>query len=213
MRTRLLVTLLLVLLFAVPTCFAQDYDVTPRNKFVKPYVESMVEGGDGYEGAGFVSRPGVELWLKNFNVNLETALSTTDKIDVHSGTTYRVNTNGYFNFAKYFLAGGGYTWGKLTTSEYTKRSAHPYVTGGVMCEPDSFCKGMRITTDYLLAGTDTRNGVRGPRFHFLFPMGSIRKNFLFLNMGVARYSAFETDCPTCKRMGISSAEFGFRIQR
>lgn len=213
MRIHSLVMILLVLIPATPVCFAQNFEIPLQHKIVRPYVESMIEGGDGYVGLGFVSRPGVEMWLTNVNINFETAVSTTDKIDVHSGTTYRVNGNGYFNFKKYFLAGGGYTWSTLRTNDYFKRSSHPYLSGGVMCELGASCEGMRFVVDYMLAGTDTRNGVRGPRFHWLAPLGSIHRNSFFFNLGFAYYSAYETDCPTCKRRGTGAMELGLRIQR
>lgn len=213
MRTLAIGFLLMSTLTFAVLCVAQDDEIPIGKKFAQPYLDFVMEGGDGYVGVGLVTRPGVELWIKRVNLNFETAVSTTDKMIIHSGTTYRVNGNGYINFKKYFLAGGGYTWGKSITSDYTKQSSHPYITGGVLIPPGGDMEGTRFVVDYLFAGTDVRNGVRGARFHFLLPITSIHSNKLFINLGTATYSVYETDCPSCQRELTGAVEIGFRIQR
>lgn len=191
---------------------AQEKDeVALTHKPISTYLELLVEGAptSGYVGPGFVTRPGVELWTRSLNINLETALSTLDKGVERSGTAYKVNANGYYNFATHFLIGGGYTWGKLVTSSWNKQSGHPYLSGGLLCKAYA-CQGIRFTYDYLFQGTDDSNGVRGGRVHLMVP---IYKQRIFAVGGLAAYSVFESGCPTCQRSGVAAGEVGLRYQR
>lgn len=155
MRTYLLAFLLLC---AQPVFSQADESEVFTPKRFNSYLELAMEGDQvaGYNAPGYVTRPGVEIWVKSFNVNLESAVSTIDKSIERSGTTYRVNGNAYLNLKTNFLIGGGYTWGKLRTNAWSKQSGHPYLSGGFIWR-DGGWKGFRWTVDYLFAGTDKSN--------------------------------------------------------
>lgn len=200
-----------VILLCIPVV-AQTHELEDlESKPVTPYLELLLESprNQGYQSPGYVVRPGIEFWTKGINFNFESTVSTIDKTFERSGTAYKVNTNAYFNLARHFLIGGGYTWGILTTSTWNKQSGHPYISGGVLCRTHP-CTGIRVTYDYLFQGTDTSNGVRGGRVHLKIPM---YKQRVFAVGGVASYSVYETDCPSCTRVGIAHGEIGIRFER
>jgi hypothetical protein len=125
MRTYLLAFLLLCAL-PVLSQDNEESDICTPKRF-NSYLEMAMEGDKvaGYNAPGYVVGPGVEIWVKSFNVNLESAVSTIDKTIERSGTTYRVIGNAYLNLKTDCLIGGGCTWGKVRTNAWSKQSGHP----------------------------------------------------------------------------------------
>ncbi len=174
-----------------------------KPSLVRPIVETQTRNADGYEGWGFLGSAGAEVRWKRTTSMLLGTINTEDKIDVHNGTTVGIDLNSYFNFTHHFYAGGGVTGGKLWTSDYSKQSYHPYIGGGVGHS------GWTGTVDYLLAGNDHSNGVRGWRVGWSIP---IVKHRMYWVQTWSFYNSYPTDCPTCARENVKAMSMGMRYR-
>jgi hypothetical protein len=169
---------------------------------IRPFVETYTTKADGYQGWGVFGTVGAEYWLRHTTITARAGVDTMDKKLINSGTTFRVEGNGYYNLSRHFFAGGGFTWGRLATSDYSKQALYPYFGGGVGC------KDVTLSANYLLSGTDTSNGVRGVRIESSLPMQ--RKFYLIQSFGIL--SAYPTGCPTCRREIVNDLRLGFRYR-
>lgn len=195
-----------VTLLCTCQCLAQANEGTPPAKFRwRPFIEESVQTANsmGYEGVGLYSRAGGEFWFRRTTVSVLGSLSTTDKYVTHSGTSVGTDANAYYNVTRHFFFGGGLTWGRLITSEWSKSSSHPYLGGGFGA------RNFSTTYDYVATGTDHSNDVTGHRFKVMVPITS---GDFYLVYRMAWYSAHETDCATCSRQWGREAQFGILLR-
>ncbi|HEX6881623.1 MAG TPA: hypothetical protein VF135_14730 [Terriglobales bacterium] len=169
---------------------------------VRPFVESYTTKADGYQGWGFYGNGGIEYWLKHTTITARAGVDTTDKKLINSGTTLRLEGNGYYNFTRNFFAGGGAAWGRLGTSDYSKQAVYPYFGGGFGCSDVVF------TANYYLSGTDKSNGLRGVRLETALPI----QRHVQLVQAFGIFSAYPTDCPTCQRVIVNDLRLGMRYR-
>jgi hypothetical protein len=192
-----------IFFFLCALCSAQEregYSYGGHPKF-RALWEVFGTKGQNYEGMGVLGGVAGEVFLKHTTVTLRAGVDTLDKVDTHDGTTVRLDGSGYYNLSRHFFAGGGMTWGRLITSQYTKQSAYPYFGGGY---------GDRrfvLTGNYYCCGTDKINGVRGPRIEMAVPLMP-KEAYFVTSFGFL--SAYPTDCPTCARQSARDARLGLR---
>lgn len=197
---------------AEPVVVVRPNEAPVKQRVFRPYVDTLFTGADGYDN-GLLSRSGTEIWIKHLMLNLSGSVNTSDKSYMKTGTSFGVDGAAYLNFKKYLLLGGGYSWGKLLTPDWTKQSTHPYLSGGVnFLSEDSPLDGFRFTTSYVFPGSDARNGVTGWKLESLLPLRHGRTK-VFGIIGFDTYSIFETDCPSCQRMRLQGVRLGIRVQR
>lgn len=200
---RKVIILSLIFFFVCTLCSAQEregYSYIGHPKF-RALWEVFGTKGQNYEGMGVLGGVAGEILLKHTTVTVRAGVDTLDKVDTHDGTTVRLEGNGYYNLSRHFFAGGGMTWGRLTTSQYSKQSLYPYFGGGF--------GGNKIvlTGNYYCCGSDRINGVRGPRIEMAVPL-TPKQAYFVTSFGFM--SAYPTDCPTCERQTARDARLGLR---
>lgn len=107
----------------------------------------------------------------------------------------------YYRLSSGWAFGGGYTWGQLSTTNYTKSGARPkfggykdFLTNN--CEENG-CRhdfSMRLGVDYLTAGTDKENGSHGVAISFYLPSPHAKRHLFWREMiGIYRFHDTVTD--------------------
>lgn len=107
----------------------------------------------------------------------------------------------YFRFASGWALGGGACWSQLSTTNYTKSAWRPTFGGnrdlflGECQSPECHRQfTMRVGVDYVLPGTDWKNGSQGPQFSVYIPSPSLRRHLFFREkLGIYRFHDTVTD--------------------
>jgi hypothetical protein len=166
--------------------------------YPKPYAFGALElnGGGGYELFSFLGGAGVNSeyrhWYWDAGAEIDTAKKVNDNTGQDSGWTQRGTVDGGFGLVKTLkssqcpeqagynnwcglLITTGLTYAKLQTQLYTKSAWYPRAGlgydgatewfGATKDKPFTF----RFIAEYVMPGTDTVNGVQGPRFTLFMP--------------------------------------------
>ena len=110
----------------------------------------------------------------------------------------------YLRFSNRWLLGAGARWSQLSTTNYTKTQWRPTFGVGLdyfdwQCQDcDNF--STRLFLDYVLPGSDWRNGLNGPLFSMYIPSPARHKHwFLRETFGVFVFHDTVTD-PTDRQL-------------
>ena len=104
---------------------------------------------------------------------------------VNNGHQLDRGISAYYRLSHFYL-GGGLSYAKLVTSEYEKSSFHPRFGGGY----EFFHGNLRIWADWITAGTDKINGVRGAYVDVDFRFRHDMRAQYFVNLASAYPSNF-----------------------
>jgi hypothetical protein len=107
----------------------------------------------------------------------------------------------YYRLSSGWAFGGGYIWGQLSTTNYTKQGSRPklgiykdYLANS--CQEDG-CRhdfSMRIGVDYLTAGTDKENGSHGAAISLFIPSLHANRHLFYREvLGIYRFHDTVTD--------------------
>lgn len=195
----------LISFIAVLNCLGQEkegYEYSGHLS-IRPFVETYTSRANGYQGWGFAGNGGADFLLKHTTLTAKVGVDTLDKKIINSGTTFRVEGNGYYSFSRHFFAGGGFAWGRLMTNQYTKQAIYPYVGAGGVAQ------GCTFSVNYYLPGSDNSNGVRGPRIESVVPIKRKRLDFVYM---IGFMSVQPTDCPNCARQVMGDLRTGLRFK-
>ncbi len=150
---------------------------------------------------GLLCAGGFEFWQKHATTTFRTSIDTADQPSLHGGTTFRIEGNSYVNVSRNIFVGGGGISGVLAASGQTRQVFHPYTGAGFGVEE------LRITSNWIYAGTDRDGGVRGLKTELAVPFDYYPHHaWSVLRFGV--YSGHEMGCRDCKRSPIKSFETG-----
>lgn len=139
--------------------------------------------GGGYAPLAYRAEGGIDVESTHFMLRALGAYDNGHKTDdgdqpnpkghdryLDSAVYYRLNSGR--SRGLYF--GGGYTWGQLSTTNYTKGGGRYQIGGGydVFLRSCSECRrdfSMRVNMDWITAGQDWQNGSHGPQTTFTWP--------------------------------------------
>jgi hypothetical protein len=99
----------------------------------------------------------------------------------------------YYRATRGWFLGAGWRWSQLSTTNYTKGGNRPEFGGGYdfVRHPCDGCRrdfSMRIGADWVMAGTDWRNGSHGPAFSMTIPAPNEKRHWFFHErIGVYRF--------------------------
>lgn len=100
-----------------------------------------------------------------------------------------------------WFVGGGYRWGQLATTNYTKGGSKPEIGVGLdyywdrLGSRSNDCPNcwwsMRLVMNWVMAGNDWQNGSHGPEFTLIMPR-PVEKRHLFMTTNFGIYRFFTT---------------------
>jgi hypothetical protein len=95
--------------------------------------------------------------------------------------------------------GGGFRWNQLSTTNYTKGGSRYELGGGYdwfqrICEACRRDFSMRVTVDWITAGTDWQNGSHGPNMIFTMPSPREKRHWFWReSVGMYRFHTSITE--------------------
>lgn len=117
----------------------------------------------GVKNPNFTPTVGMDLAKARMVFNVEASAGTADKIDVGSGTLFRVIGRGYW-WHKHWLLGGGVSRSQEFTSLYDKAAWHPRAALGYQAGE------WALFGDYIFPQGDQQNAVQGAEVRFEVPI-------------------------------------------
>jgi hypothetical protein len=99
----------------------------------------------------------------------------------------------YFRARRRWFVGSGWAWSQLSTSNYKKGGSRPEFGGGYdwfqkACDACRRNFSMRISVDWVTAGTDWQNGSHGPNTTLTFPSPSEKRHWFWRQtVGIYRF--------------------------
>lgn len=91
----------------------------------------------------------------------------------------------YYRLTRKWFVGAGWRWNQLSTTNYTKGGSRPEFGGGydLVTRPCDGCRrdfSMRISADWVMAGTDWQNGCHGPSTTMTIPAPNEKRHWFFV---------------------------------
>jgi hypothetical protein len=162
--------------------------------------------GAGYSPMAVVGGAGVRIDANHFLLDANAWYDTGHKTGDNDQPNPKGRDRGLAGAAYYRLPAGwafgvGARWNELSTTNYHKSAVHPTV-GGSKDYFRTSCIGegcgrpfsARIGVDYVMKGTDWRNGSQGPLFTLYVPSPSAKAHMFYREtMGVYRVYDTVTD--------------------
>jgi hypothetical protein len=165
--------------------------------------------GGGYQTVSGLGGAGLMLDSKHFAWHGEGYYNAARKTNDGTGNNPKGHDRGlvssvYLRFSNRWLLGAGARWSQLSTTNYTKTQWRPTFGVGLdyfdwQCQDcDNF--STRLFLDYVLPGSDWRNGLNGPLFSMYIPSPARHKHwFLRETFGVFVFHDTVTD-PTDRQL-------------
>lgn len=165
--------------------------------------------GGGYALLGYRVSGGLSVEGTHFIFAGSAAYDNGHKVDDGTGPNpkgHDRHLNGGLDFrpaiygwSRRLFFGGGYTWSQLSTTNYTKGGARYYLGGGYdvfvrACEACRRDFSMRITMNWLTAGTDWQNGSHGPQTQVTLPSPREKRHWFWTEaIGIYRFHQTVTE--------------------
>ena len=162
--------------------------------------------GAGYAPFAFIGGAGARIDSRHFLLDSNAWYDNGRKTDDNDqpnpkGRDRGLEGSAYYRLSSEWSLGAGARWNELSTSNYHKSALHP-TFGGSKDYFRSRCVGegcvrefsARIGVDYVLAGTDWKNGSQGPLFTLYVPSPAVKAHIFYREtMGVYRVHDTVTD--------------------
>jgi hypothetical protein len=159
--------------------------------------------GAGYAPMALVGGAGVRIDAHHFLLDANAWYDTGHKTGDNDQPNPKGRDRGLAGAAYYRLPAGwafgvGARWNELSTTKYHKSAVHP-MFGGSKDYFRTSCVGegcgrqfsARIGVDYMMKGTDWRNGSQGPLFTLYVPSPSAKAH-IFYRESVGVYRVYDT---------------------
>jgi hypothetical protein len=165
--------------------------------------------GGGYAAIAYRAEAGVNLEGTHLVFRALAAYDNGRKVDDNDKPNPKGHDR-YLESAIYFrparpgwrrqlFFGGGFRWNQLSTTNYTKGGSRYELGGGYdwfqrTCEACRRDFSMRVTVDWITAGTDWQNGSHGPSVTFTMPSPRERRHWFWReSVGTYRFHTSVTD--------------------
>lgn len=178
-----------------------DIDVL-NSPIARPYISAGLSlMGAGYARLAYRIEAGIDMESTHAIVRALGAyddghqIHDADQPNPHGHDRY-LEGAAYFRTRSRWFLGLGWRWNRLYTTNYTKGGSGPEFGGGYdinlrSCRVCSRYFSMRIEADWVIAGTDWRNGSHGINTHLTFPANSEKRHW-FWRQSVGAYAFHQT---------------------
>jgi hypothetical protein len=155
------------------------------------FAGGALEGGGGYAPVAAQGAFRWEVPMRRLTFAAEGSYTAVRKSNDGTGTNPKgrdreLGAGMRLMLPHYWFAGPVFDWGELSTSNYQKSAWHPGFGGG------RDFGWMRLSADYLLAGSDHSNGSQGPVVDTFFPSPARGHGHFFLRERISLYRFHQT---------------------
>jgi hypothetical protein len=156
--------LVAVLLVSSAIAGAQQTETSKKLR-VKPFATASFEllSNMGYKNPSLGGGTGVEIRKGRF-LTINSADMSWARKQLTTGGYSNHFSNDTFVQLRNFLLGGGMSWARQSTDQWSKASVHPALSGGF------YCYGTRLIGDFYFAGTDEQNATHGAELSWEIPI-------------------------------------------